>query len=186
MSDDDDERRALREQDPLGTSAGDIDETALDALLTDYQVATDGGRYRDQFLHYTYYLTLVVLGLVLNFGYDLWQGPATSPLVWTLFAGGAATVFFVLLVWAEGFRHARNACWARQAEIEEYLATVQPGLLRSNESIPNRLTFEYEYRDKSWLERREVARDIKYLLLALVALSILVTVFYFGAWIGSL
>lgn len=183
---DDDERRVLHEQDPLGASVDDVDETALDALLTDYQVASDEGRYRDQFLHYTYYLTLVVLGLVLNFGYDLWQGPATSPLVWTLFAGGAATVFFVLLVWAEGFRHARNACWARQAEIEEYLATVQPGLLRSNESIPNRLTFEYEYRDKSWLERREVARDIKYLLLTFVAVSALVTAFYLGAWIASL
>ncbi|MFB6068653.1 MAG: hypothetical protein ABEJ90_01840 [Halobacterium sp.] len=182
MSDDD--RDTLREQDPLRDVPDDVDDAALDALLCDYQTAAEGGRYRDRFLHYTYYLAIVALGLVLNFGYTLYSDAQNSPLVWAVFAAGAAVVFFVLLTWSESFRHARNACWARQSEIEEYLESIQPGLVRSNDSVPNRLQYDYQYGRKSELEQLEIAKILRYLFLVLVVVFVTVSVVGFARWLG--
>lgn len=179
-----DDRPTLQEQDPLRNLPDDVDDAALDALLRDYQEAAEDGRYRDQFLHYTYYLTIVALGLVLNFGYTLYSDVHPSPLVWAVFAAGAALVFFVLLTWTESFRHARNACWARQAEIEAYLDSVQPGLLRANDSVPNRLQFDYQYGRKNWLERLEIARALKYLFLVLVSMFVALSLVGFARWLA--
>lgn len=172
MSDDD--RRPLAELDPLDDGFDDVDDRALETLLVDYRQAGEGGRYRDRFLHYTYYLALVALGVAVNLGADLASDPVAGPLAWLTFGVGGAVVFGVLLVWTESFRHARNACWARQAEIEAYLEDERPGLLEANRSVAERLTFEFDFRDRNWFERREVARGLKALLVVTVAGFLLV------------
>jgi hypothetical protein len=178
-------RKTLADADPLQDeqSEDNIDENELEALLIDYQEAAEEGRYRDQFLHYTYYLALVALGLVLNFGFDLYKDPRSGHLIYALFSAGGALVFFILLVWAESFRNARNASWARQSEIEDYLAEIRPGLLRANDSIPNRLRFEsYQYGNKSWLEQRSVGTYMKFLLVFLVGLFLTGTIVEVSIW----
>lgn len=63
---DDDSRTKLVDADPLEDPDGGFGERTLDVLLTDYAAAAEDGRYRDRFLHYTYYLAVVLVGLILS------------------------------------------------------------------------------------------------------------------------
>jgi hypothetical protein len=156
---------ALASVDPVRDGDG-LDEQALEVLLVDYRVAAEDARYRDRFLHYTYYLAVVALGLVLSAAESVFA-LATARL-WVLAPVGfvGAFIFGTLLVWSESFREARNSSWARQDEIETYLDSIRPGLLRSNAATANRLTFGYEYRnERNAYARREVARYVRYFLL---------------------
>lgn len=156
----------LSETNPLGSPITEHDETTLKVLLVDYEAAAEDARYRDRILHYTYYLAVVILGLVLN-------GIVTvlsldPPKAWLLIPmGGIGTIMMtVLLMWSESFREGRDASWARRSEIEEYLKSIQPGLLLSNESVPNRLQFDsFEYKNQNIYSRWPVARVVRYFLI---------------------
>lgn len=175
MSEDDDHTK-LAQEDPLEDSLENINEKALEVLLTDYEAAAEDARYRDRFLHYTYYLVIVVLSFITTAGWTVYTESQRQ--LWSLAPFGLIGVFIftILLFWAESFRGARNSSWARRDEIETYLNSVEPGLLRSNSSVPNRLTFDYDYSEKNRYEDRKVAVYIRYFILFTITVFAVITI----------
>lgn len=179
----DDTHPKLAQEDPLEDSLDDSDEKVLEVLLTDYEAAAEDARYRDQFLHYTYYLVILVLSFITSAGWTVYTDAQRQ--IWLLAPFGLVGVFIllILLFWAESFRGARNSSWARRDEIEAYLNSIQPGILQSNSSVPNRLTFNYEYGRKSWFADRQVAAYIRYFLLLMITVLMAITIIGLGATI---
>lgn len=183
MSEDDDHPK-LAQEDPLEDSLEDVDEKVLEVLLTDYEAAAEDARYRDRFLHYTYYLVIVVLSFITSAGWTVYTDSQRQLWLLAPFGFVGAFVSAILLFWAESFRGARNSAWARRDEIETYLNSIQPSLLQSNSSVPNRLTFKYEYDEKNWFENRQVAIYIRYFLLFTITVFVVIAII--GCWAASL
>lgn len=148
-----DVRTKLGGCDPLQQATGggeDQEERVMDALLVDYQTASEEARYRDRLITQTFYLAFVVGGLLLNGAIttvsDLPVISRGRYLALTSICGLGAVSFFLLLVFADSFRHSRDSAWARRDEIESYVRSKYPATLETNKSITESLSFgDYEY-----------------------------------------
>ena len=133
-------RVKLARSDPLRRAERGEDEReerVMDALLTDYQTASEEARYRDRLITQTFYLTFVVGGLLLNGAITVFSDlPVTSSgryLALASVCGLGAVSFFLLLVFADSFRHSRDSAWARRDEIESYVRSQYPAAWRRTE-----------------------------------------------------
>lgn len=122
----DDEVRATIEED-----------WARDALLMDYQEAGRDSRNRDRLLHNSFYVGLVLFGLVLNGGIRLFINGELNLAFPLMFIGGI--LFIVLSFWSLKAKTGRDASFDRRSEIEDLYKIVSPALLRSNDSCFKRL-----------------------------------------------
>ncbi|GAA0723060.1 hypothetical protein J2744_001417 [Halorubrum trapanicum] len=146
-------RVKLRRCDPLQRAAdegNDQEERVMDALLVDYQTASEEARYRDRLITQTFYLAFVVGGLLLNGAITIFSDLSVTPsgryFALALICGLGAVSFFLLLVFADSFRHSRDSAWARRDEIESYVRSRYPAVLETNRSITDSLSFgSYEY-----------------------------------------
>jgi hypothetical protein len=131
-------------------------------LLQDYEQASEDGRHRNQLVHYSFYIGLVVLGLILNVGWQMWRDGEFAFLV-TLLVFGAG-LHGLLYVWATSAKNSRDACWDRRSEIEDLVKLADEGLLRSNDGVFKRLTREtdgeYSLPGKEGVERLSVGERI--------------------------
>lgn len=172
------DRTTLKELDPLQGSLRDADDNVVDALLADYEAAAEDARYRDRFLHYTYYLSLVILSFTVSAGWAAYS--EFQHQIWPVipFGIGGVFIFSILLFWAESFRGARNASWARRTEIESYLGYIEPGVLESNTDVSNRLIHEvFEFSSRNRYEKMKVGRYLRYFLQVVIILHAAITLF---------
>ena len=140
---DDGQTTRLEEEDPLQAADEQSKTQVLNTLLTDYETASEEARYRDRLLHQSYYLSIVVGGLIVNGILATVSNVDNSPLftygaVAALCGLGAAS-FILLLVYTASFVDSRHCAWARRKQIERYLRTHHPEALATNRSIVDRL-----------------------------------------------
>ena len=147
------------------------DDWTRELLVADYQQASEDGRNRDNLLHNSYYVGLVLLGLILNVGLQLVEDGAYVALFGLSSVG--AVLYLLLFLWSSSSKGAREASWDRRSEIEDMVKTVDSQLLRSNDSCFKRLTRiddgTYRLEGKNRVEKHSIGRLILYtnLLIAL-------------------
>lgn len=131
-------------------------------LLQDYEQASADGRHRDQLIHYSFYVGLVVLGLILNLGWQMWSSASYLALVLVLVIG--TSLYLILYVWSLSAKNSRDASWDRRSEIEDIVKLVDLDLLRSNDSkfkrLKRREEGHYGLPGKEGIERSSVGRFI--------------------------
>lgn len=137
--------RRLYEEDPLNSEEERRSEQAFEALLVDYETASEDARYRDRLITQTFYLTFVVGGLFLNGIITLLFQASVDPVVESLWLAIISLIslisFGILLVFVESFQESRESAWARRSEIESYVRCKYGGTLGTNESISGSLSF---------------------------------------------
>lgn len=181
-------RTTLAEGDPL--DGGDVDEWVVEALLTDYEVASADARYRDRLIGFSYYLALVVGGLLLNGTVTVLGGSSLAdPGTYALLAGiGAisAVNFALLLAFTDSVRAGRDSAWARRDEIEQYLRTTRQGVLDTNRSVVEGLGFDYEFdaNDGPVPSKVSVGTTVRWVFAALVVVSLAGTALSVGAFVA--
>lgn len=146
----------------------ELSDSELEILLTDYKTAAEDSRYRDELLHYTYYVSIVALSLLASAFLTFYKEPQTGTLEYIITGLGGALIFTILFFWADSFHKARNSSWDRQHDIEKYLSEDYPGSLESN--------YRVKERDRDWSDRRSVAPAVKYGLLLVVFSNIIIVI----------
>lgn len=159
-----------------------LEETwSRDLLLQDYFQASADGRHRNQLVHYSFYIGLVVLGLILNLGWMMWDDKSYVPLTSLLLIG--SLLHALLYFWSLSAKNSRDACWDRRSEIEDMVKLIDDNLLRGNDSTFKRLTREtdgrYVLKGKGHLEKMSVAGYIVMInaIIAVVLLLLAVSTF---------
>lgn len=121
-------------------------EWKRDLLTTDYHQAAASGNHRNQLLHHSFYVGLVLLGVIFTAALMIAQENswwALSPLL-----GVGASIYYILYRWSVSAKAARDAAWDRQSEIEDMVKQIDTDVLRSNDSIFKRLTRDPERRGR--------------------------------------
>lgn len=133
----------LQEEDPLQIDDKQSQNQTLNTLLTDYEVASKDAQYRDKLINQSYYLIMIVGGLIINGGLSAGSLFSDSPLLLLISILGISLFgtfsFFLLIVYVTSFNNSRNNAWARREQIEKYLRDQYPGAIATNKTITNSL-----------------------------------------------
>lgn len=169
--------------------------TGIERILVDYQAASEDARYRDRLITQTFYLAFVVGGLLLNGIITVVFQSSVTPVArfsWlTVVTLVGLVSFIILLVFVESFQNSRDSAWARRSEIESYVRSSYPGVLGTNESISESLSFSSAKGGsalcddgKSWFARRSASGMMRYFLIGSALVSLVGFVISIGllAW----
>lgn len=147
-------------------------------LVVDYESAGDDARNKETLLIQSFYVSLVLFGLLLDVGYRLAQQGDRAELFGLSLLGVA--LFGLLANWTLRYRQGRDASWDRRSEIEDFVRRADGRILRSNESKFKRLSRvgagTYRVEEQPWYERGSIATIVVYVELGigLVWLSVAV------------
>ena len=152
-----------------------------DLLVMDYESAGDDARNKETLLIQSFYVSLVLFGLLLDVGYRLTRRNETLELLGLSILGVA--LFGLLANWTLRYRQGRDASWDRRSEIEDFVKRADNRILRSNDSKFKRLSRvgENQYRidEQPWYERGSIATIVVYAELGIGMIWLIVAV-----WVG--
>ncbi|ADB59345.1 hypothetical protein Htur_0447 [Haloterrigena turkmenica DSM 5511] len=151
-------------------------------LVVDYESAGEDARNKETLLIQSFYVSLVLFGLLLDVGYRLAQQEEQLALFGLSTLG--VVLFGLLANWSVRYRQGRDASWDRRSEIEDFVKLADPDVLRSNDSKFKRLsrTGDGTYRvdEQPWYEAGSIATVVVYAELAIGLLWLAVAV-----WTGT-
>jgi hypothetical protein len=154
-------------------------------LLQDYEQASADARHRNRLVHYSFYIGMVIVGLLLNVGWQMWSRGAVLPLAGLLSVGGA--LHYLLYGWSVSARNSRDASWDRRSEIEDMVRVVDGDLLRSNDGVFKRLTRvadgRYALPGKDGIETGSIGTYIVRFNAVVAVLSALLAVLLFTVYV---
>ncbi|MFB1066084.1 hypothetical protein [Natrinema sp. H-ect4] len=152
------------EYDPAAVEETLATDWKRELLLEDYKSAGDDARNKETLLIQSFYVSLVLFGLLLDIGYRLGQRTQLLELFGLSMFGVA--LFGLLANWSLRYRQGRDASWDRRSEIEDFVKRADNALLRSNDSKFKRLsrTGEGKYRiaEQPWYETGSIATLVVY------------------------